>query len=133
MGALRIYLSTPTTSRKGLRYDCRLSRADGDLIVMGSLQPLADAARFLYEKGARGRLEAWDSVRPFPRMWGRIERLAKLTVIESDAGAFRFARWKPHPLAPDGQKSPSERSGVAEQPRIKHPPLSDLRAPLEAA
>src|SRR5690242_10863323 len=76
----RIYLELPLRySSRGPRYSARLGRPDGELIVIDTLTPFFDSARALRPRGLTGRLEMWDSERPYPRMSGDIEALAKLT------------------------------------------------------
>lgn len=87
-GHLRVYIGTPRPGARGLIYDCHMNTADGLTIVTGTNQPLYDTARVLAAKGVKGELELWDARRPFPRMRGNIERMARLTVCDTQEGIF---------------------------------------------
>jgi hypothetical protein len=71
---------------RGPRYAVRVNKPDGLVLIDGTTEPLFDAARVLLSRGITGRIELWDSERPFPRMRGVIEHLARKTVSETDAG-----------------------------------------------
>lgn len=87
-GHLRVFIGTPRPGARGLLYDCHMNTADGLTIVTGTIQPLYDTARVLAAKGVKGELELWDAQSCFPRMRGNIERLARLTVCDTQEGIF---------------------------------------------
>lgn len=85
-GHLRVYAEQRGHGARGPRYRVRMNRPDGMVIVEATSEPLYAAARVLHSKGVTGKLQLWDSVRPFWRMQGDIERLAGLTVAEDRNG-----------------------------------------------
>ncbi len=85
-GHLRAYIELRGYGARGPRYQVRMNRPDGMVIIESTTEPLFDAARALLSKGITGKLEMWDSTRAFPRMRGDIERLATLTVSETQNG-----------------------------------------------
>lgn len=86
-------LLPPRASSRGPRYDVLLDTSE--CLVSGSLTPLLDGARALLARGITGHLELWDASCPYPRMWGDVETLARLTVEESKTVGPRFAGWRP--------------------------------------
>lgn len=85
-GHLRIYAELQSHGARGPRYQVRMNRADGMVIVNATTEPLFAAARVLLSKGVTGRLQLWDSARPFCRLQGDIERMAAFTVSEGQDG-----------------------------------------------
>lgn len=83
---LRIYIEPRGHGARGPRYQVRMNKPDGMVIIDSTTEPLFDAARVLMSNGITGRLEMWDGTRPFPRMRGDIVKLAAKTVSEGDAG-----------------------------------------------
>lgn len=71
---------------RGPRYRITMNSPGGMVIVPTTTEPLFAAARLLHSQGVSGQLQLWDSVRPFPRLQGDIERLAGLTVAEDQHG-----------------------------------------------
>ena len=67
---------------------------DGELLG-SSRTPFYDGARALLYRGITGRFEMWDTVRPYPRMVGDIERCAGLTVSEEGRDGLRVKPWRP--------------------------------------
>lgn len=128
--AIRVYLRLPPThGARGPRYVARFGSPSDEIIATDSLVPLCDAARVLHARGLRGRVELWDDIRPYPRMTGNIEKLARLTVREGEIDSPRFLHWKaragardesktaksvgPLPLPPPEQTAAGEREGAA--------------------
>lgn len=85
-GHLRIYIELRGYGARGPRYQVRMNKPDGMVIIEGTTEPMFDAARALLSKGVAGKLEMWDSQRPYCRLRGDIERLAGLTVSETQDG-----------------------------------------------
>lgn len=106
-GYLRIYIELRGHGARGPRYQARMNKLDGMVIVESSTEPLLDAARVLLSKGVTGRLEMWDRARPFPRLCGDIEQLAKLTVSEGHA-AIGLRRYSERPASGDFEDEPSQ-------------------------
>lgn len=107
-GHLRVFIGTPRPGARGLLYDCHMNTVDGLTIVAGTIQPLFDTARALAAKGVKGELELWDAQRPFPRMRGDIERMARMTVCDTQDGIF-LRRFSELPAAEDvGIPTPCE-------------------------
>jgi len=97
MDTIRIYIGTPRYGRRGGLYDARLSRADGDLLVTATTEPLLASARMLHAQGIKGRLEMWDSDNAYPRVTGSIAKMARLTVVEGDRQSPAFRRYVERP------------------------------------
>jgi hypothetical protein len=85
-GHLRVYAELRGYGARGPRYQVRMNKPDGMVIVNATTEPLFAAARVLLSKGVTGKLQLWDSIRPYCRLQGDIERLAGMTVSEGDAG-----------------------------------------------
>lgn len=85
-GHLRIYAELRGYGARGPRYQVRMNKPDGMVIVNATTEPLFAAARVLLSKGVTGKLQLWDSRRPYCRLQGEIERLAGMTVSEGDRG-----------------------------------------------
>lgn len=85
-GHLRIYAQLRGYGVRGPRYQVRMNKPDGMVIVDATTEPLFAAARVLLSKGVTGKLQLWDNVRPYCRLQGDIERLAGMTVSEGDRG-----------------------------------------------
>lgn len=85
-GHLRIYAELRGYGARGPRYQVRMNRPDGMVIVDATVEPLLATARLLLSRGITGKLQLWDSVRPFCRLQGDIERLAQWTVAEDQNG-----------------------------------------------
>jgi len=82
----RILISLRGHGKRGPRYAVHLNSADGPLLLEGTSQPMLDAARCLLAQNITGPIEMWDNTRGFPRLKGDIEKLARLTVSETQAG-----------------------------------------------
>ena len=98
----RIYLDLPPRLRRERSpgYTARLDSPDGPVLVEDcSSGVIYAAARALLAHGMRGRVEMWDSERPYPRLSGDIEKLAKWTIREDRKTGPKLARWKPFPEA----------------------------------
>jgi len=63
-----------------------MNQPDGMVIIDATTEPLFAAARLLLSRGITGKLQIWDKERPFCRMQGDIERMARLTVAEDQHG-----------------------------------------------
>lgn len=85
-GLLRAYIELRGYGARGPRYQVRMNRPDGMVIVNATTEPLFAAARVLLSKDIAGKLEIWDGAKPFPRLSGDIERLAGMTVREGQTG-----------------------------------------------
>lgn len=85
-GHLRIYAELRGHGARGPRYQVRMNKPDGMVIVNATTEPLFAAARVLLSKGVTGKLQLWDAIRPYCRLQGEIERLASMTVSEGDTG-----------------------------------------------
>lgn len=83
----------PRHSNRGALYDVTYQ---GEVIVIGSLQPCLDSARILKAKGLTGRLEMWDTVLPYCRFHTEIDRAAGLTIEEGDS-LPRLRKYRVHP------------------------------------
>ncbi len=83
---LRAYIELRGYGARGPRYRVRMNKPDGLILIDATTEPLFDAARALLSRGIIGKLQIWDSVRPYWRMQGDIERLASLTVSEGQDG-----------------------------------------------
>lgn len=71
---------------------------DGTEIITKTHNPELNACRWLIAHGYHGRMEVWDTVRPYPRMIIKdIERAAGLTISESDKQTPRFVKYRPMP------------------------------------
>ncbi|QIG48807.1 hypothetical protein G5V57_14365 [Nordella sp. HKS 07] len=86
MDALRAFMELRGFGARGPRYQVRMNKPDGMIIVESTREPLFAAARVLLARGITGKLELWDFTRSFCRMQGDIERLARLTVAEDKNG-----------------------------------------------
>ena len=106
---MKIYIQE--IDRKG-RFRARRDSPDGPVIVVSSRQPLLDAARILKAEGATGKLEMWDVVRPYARMSGDIEKLAGLTIEETDRSGLQVRRWRPFKTTVAGPPA-AEEGGAA--------------------
>jgi hypothetical protein len=116
---IRVFLQLPPrTSAKGLRYSVRLGSPHGELLVQDSLVPFCDAARVLLGRGVRGKTELWDAERPFPRMRGLIEELARLTVREDERTGPQFVLWRPFPAARERSKTADRSPKVSKHPKV---------------
>ena len=116
----RIFLDLPPrTSAKGLRYSVRLHSPGGELLIQDSLVPFCDAARVLLARGVGGAIELWDPERPFPRLRGGIEELARQTVREDEKTGPQFVVWRPFPAARGGPKSADLGSRLSNCPETK--------------
>ena len=91
-GHLRIYAELRGHGARGPRYQVRMNKPDGMVIIDATTEPLYAAARVLFSKGITGKLQLWDNVRPYYRLQGDIERLAGLTVAEDQHG-IRLRRY----------------------------------------
>lgn len=85
-GHLRIYIELRGHGARGPRYRVRMNKPDGMVIIDATTEPLYDAARVLLSKDIIGKIEMWDRQRPYCRLRGDIETLAKLTVSEGIHG-----------------------------------------------
>jgi hypothetical protein len=83
---LRVYVELRGHGARGPRYQVRMNKPDGMVIIDSTTEPLFDAARVLMSKEITGSLEMWDSQRPYCRLRGDIEHLAGLTVSEGQDG-----------------------------------------------
>jgi hypothetical protein len=108
-GHLRIFIELRGYGARGGRYQVRMNKADGMVLVDGTTEPMLAAARVLQSKGITGRLEMWDSERPYCRLRGDIERLAAVTVTEGQDG-IRFRKYGEH--SQDGQELPEPSSST---------------------
>lgn len=106
----RVYIGKPRYSRRGPVYQVRVDQADGPILVEATLEPALAASRALLATGITGRLELWDSTRPFPRMIADIEKAAELTVREGTNSAPTFVRFKPLALATEALLSAPTRA-----------------------
>jgi hypothetical protein len=82
---LRAYIELRGHGARGPRYQVRMNQPTGMVIIESTTEPLFATARALLAKGITGKLEMWDSQRPYCRMRGVIECLAGMTVSEGDA------------------------------------------------
>ena len=127
MSALKLFLSTSTNSAKGPRYDVRIGSPLGEILIRRSIMPLLDSARALAAMGlTSGEIQLWDAHRPFPRISGKIERLARLAIEETDKRKFGFKPWKPFGVRTGSQKSPFKPRGVPDLPPTARPPTFGL-------
>lgn len=85
-GPLRAYIELRGHGARGPRYQVRMNKPDGLVLIDATTEPLFDVARALLSRGITGKLQIWDSIRPYWRMQGDIERLAGLTVSEGQDG-----------------------------------------------
>jgi hypothetical protein len=95
----------PRIGSKGPRYTARLGSPDGEIIA-NSLTPLLTSSRVLFVRGIVGRVELWDSERPYARASGEIEKLMALTVRETRTRGPEFER-----LIPIGVPTPASEIG----------------------
>jgi hypothetical protein len=108
----------PVPGSNGYRYTVTL---DGEEIVTLGRDPEHEAARACLARGITGRLELVDANTGMVRTRFDIERAAKLTVVERDAGGLRFEKYRPFsavgpqtaekasggPYLPDDTRGPS--------------------------
>ena len=104
-------------TNRGPVYQARLDSPEGPLLVNSSLEPEFAASRVLVSRGITGRIEIWDSERPYPRTSGEIEKLAKLTVREDENTPPTLRAWMPFAVATGGPKSAKRGSGLPSTPK----------------
>src|SRR5262245_46803260 len=124
----RIYIKLQRHTNRGPVYKARLGSPEGPVLVNSSLEPIFAASRVLIGCGITGKIEMWDSVRPFPRMSGDIARLAKLTVREDSDTSPTLCRWRPFPTARGKQKA-----GFGMSMLLKHPRTETAKKPPDRA
>ena len=77
----RIYITNIGYGSRGLLYRVE---CDGKTIASSTSTPFFDGARALADMGIYGNLEMWDHERPYPRMTGSVERVARLAISEGE-------------------------------------------------
>jgi hypothetical protein len=123
MSGARIYVELLRVGARGPIYRARLGSPVGDVLVKRSTEPLLAGARVLVSQGVTGILELWDSQRPYPRLYGDIALLAKLSVKEDEKTSPTFRVWRPFPVAPSWSKSAVRAKKLALRP--SEPPPAD--------
>lgn len=92
---LKITITPKAINNKGHIYAVSFNRAE---IIAKTRNPELNACRWLATHGYRGRMEVWDTDRPYPRMTiNDIEKAATLTVSESDGQPLKFTKYRPMP------------------------------------
>lgn len=132
---LRAYAELRGHGAKGPRYLVRMNRPDGMVIVNTTTEPLFAAARVLHSKGVTGKLQLWDSVRPYCRLQGDIERLAGMTISEGDAG-IRLRKHVEHTAGDDFEDEPEVTVNVHSDGRTyitKHGTVATMNASARSA
>lgn len=75
----------------------------GHIIVTCTTEPCLDGARALKELGCRGKLELWDDITPYVRLFADIDTAARKTIREGDEPPrlIKYVSFAPRP-AKDG-------------------------------
>lgn len=97
MSCTRIYIGKPRYGARGPVFTARLGSPTSQILIKSSTEPLLAGSRALLSLGIIGRVELWDDVLPYPRMFGDIGRLAQLTVREDSDSFPRFEKYRPPP------------------------------------
>jgi len=66
---------------------------EGELLCQQTISPVCSSCRVVLARGVAGPFETWLEGLPYACMRGDVEKVAELTVKESDRGAIAFARW----------------------------------------
>ena len=117
---LKAYMELRGYGSRGPRYQVRMNSPDGIVIIETTTEPLFAAARLLHSQGIGGKLQLWDSARPFPRLQGDIERLAAWTIAEDQHG-IRVRRYEERVTGGDFEDEAPEGAQI-EDGRPERPP-----------
>jgi hypothetical protein len=104
---LRVYAELRGHGARGPRYRVRMNTAASMVLVESTTEPLLDAARILIAKGITGKLQLWDSERPYFRLQGDIAWLATKTVMEGRDQSPAYRRYVERAQDGEEQAEPS--------------------------